>query len=157
MIQRILLVSFVILFITSCKTVVCTTTPIMALSVTTSDSSVHISDTLMKLVSYPKNGLFQDPVDSVSRSFTYYPTTNILFYHFDTGFTINYDYDLLCTLYPSGKTFKVTRITHAQSTVQDDNFICKKLVRCTNVIYYYVNGKEMNTSGLEGTLNIDYN
>ena len=142
MAQRIFILALFVLVTVSCKRRTCTTYGIQGVSVVAA-SGTNLTDTIIKVVRYPKNSSFQNPVDSFQKFYEYYPG-NTLTVIFDTSSFANYDYDLVCTLYPSGKTFQINKITHENGKSD------KPGLSCVNPVHYFVNGEENVIQGYLG-------
>ncbi len=131
------------------------TTPIAYVSINARDST-SIHDTFMKVVRYAQNGTFQNALDSVSQTYSYAsaPVYKLMI-RIDTTSVINYNFDMICSLYPSGKVYKITKLTHNQTSCKQST-VCKKLVTCYNDAHYYVNSNEAISAGGYGILDIEY-
>jgi hypothetical protein len=151
-----LIICLPVLFFTSCSETKQGITSVVSYVSVNAKDSTSITDTLMKVVRYPNNGTFQNPIDSISQSYHYYSSpVNKLLLRIDTSHIANYNFDLVCSLYPSGKIYKITGLTHTQTSCKQD-LICKKLAMCYNDIHYFVNGKQAVATGIYGILDIEY-
>ncbi len=152
MYRYLLLLSLIAISTLSCKRRACISYGVQGILVSAS-SSVTLTDTMMKVVRYPKNGSFQNPVDSFQQGYDYQPVGSMTVQFAASSFS-NYDYDLLCTVYPSGKTYQVTKITHEDGKSDKPGF------SCVNPVHYFVNGTETVMPGYIGmqgfVLNITY-
>ena len=146
-----ILVLFVLVTV-SCKRRACISYGVQGVSVSTGTGST-LTDTVLKVVRYPKNGSFQNAIDSFEQHYEYSPVSSLTVL-FDTSSFANYDYDLLCTVYPSGRTYRITNITHENGKSDKPGF------SCVNPVHYFVNGTENVMPGYMGmqgfALNVAY-
>jgi len=150
MFRYLLILSLFALAAVSCKRRACISYGVQGISIS-SPGGGNIPDTAVKVVRFLKNGSV--PVDSFQQHYDYYPV-NTLMVLFDTSSFANYDYDMICTLYPSGKTFQVTNLTHENGKSDKPGF------SCVNPVHYSVNGQATSMPGYRGmqgfVLNVDY-
>lgn len=141
------MILIIVVVLTACNGKPCLTYGVEGLTIK-SATDVELADTALKVVRYKQNSSFQVPVDSFRNGNGGYATSYLMIL-FDTSTKapVDYEYDFLCTLYPSGKTYKVTNVIPESGRG-------KYGLTCVNPVHYTVNGNTAKTQngymGMEG-------
>ena len=128
-----------LLLMASCRSKPCSNAGALGLSVTSASGS-FIADSTLKVVRYDK--ITGAALDSFFRPKSDYPS-NYFSVLFDTVSGPDYPFTLRATLYPSGKTYNITNIHHADDRARPG-------FSCVNAIIYSVDGQEQRIPGYLG-------
>jgi len=135
----------------SCQEKPCNSYGIAGIQVETTDNS-NIPDSTMRVVRFQKDGGFSKPIDSFERPISNYPS-NFFLVRFNEVSATDYNFDCVCKMYPSGKTFAISHIYH-------ENGKGKPGLSCVNAVHYTLNNtneKVMGYLGMDGfVLGIKY-